>query len=162
MCLSQRLRDRATQQQPRTLKIPHCGDFLQQTGLFGCRGVHIWVLTNSSQAAMTGIQACISSPQILDANLLLAGFVPNLGFPIVRLNVSVIPRSWPNLAKLTLAKPTLANLCFNVLAKFSEPKKPKPQDPKPASTLHFWQCWCCCGCGCCGFGLPWTTLRQTT
>ena len=59
LCLSQRLRDRAIQQPPRTLKIPHCGDFLQLTGLFGCRGVHIWVLPNSSQdleAAMTRVE----------------------------------------------------------------------------------------------------------
>ena len=43
------------------------------------------------------------------------------------------PALWPTLAKPTLAdvtvtKPTLDN--FRVLAKFSEPKKPKPQRPK--------------------------------
>ena len=28
-----------SRKRPRTLKIPHCGDLLQRTGLFGCRGV---------------------------------------------------------------------------------------------------------------------------
>ena len=53
-------KDRGIQQQePRTLKIPHCVDFLQQTGLFGCRGVqlgpHELVATNRcSQATVLG------------------------------------------------------------------------------------------------------------
>ena len=42
-------------------------------------------------------------------------------------------RLWPKFGWPTLAKPTLANfsVLIRVLAKFSEPEKPKPQRPKP-------------------------------
>ena len=79
---------------------------------------------------------------------------------------------------------------ISVWPNFLNPRKPKRQRPKDlhsdlnlrgptlpgatrrgplfldlASAIHFWWCWCCCGhgcCGCCWFGLPWTTLGQTT